>query len=72
MTTNDYVRHVRGSEWPSLAGKLWQRNYHEHIVRNEDELNKIREYITTNPSRWSRDRENLAADRDREEESQWL
>jgi REP element-mobilizing transposase RayT len=72
MTTNDYVRHVRESERTSLAGKLWQRNYHEHIVRNEAELNKIREYIATNPSRWSQDRGNPAADRDRDEESPWL
>jgi REP element-mobilizing transposase RayT len=29
--------------------KLWQRNYHDRIIRNEDELNKIREYIMYNP-----------------------
>ena len=28
---------------------LWQRNYYEHIIRNEDGLNKIREYIQNNP-----------------------
>lgn len=27
----------------------WQRNYYEHIIRNEDELNKIRWYIRNNP-----------------------
>jgi REP element-mobilizing transposase RayT len=42
---------------PSRA--LWQRNYYEHIVRNDDELNKIREYIRTNPLRWGSDPENL-------------
>ena len=36
----------------------WQRNYHEHIVRNEKELNRIREYIVNNPLRWQFDREN--------------
>ena len=41
---------------------LWQRNYYEHIVRNENELNKIREYITTNPQRRASDRENPAAE----------
>src|SRR3970282_1443417 len=28
---------------------LWQRNYYEHIIRNEDGFNKIREYIQNNP-----------------------
>jgi hypothetical protein len=35
-----------------------QRNYYEHIVRNERELGRIREYISTNPQRWASDREN--------------
>ncbi len=34
-------------------GKLWQRNYYEHVIRNDDELNKIREYIIQNPDRWN-------------------
>ena len=39
----------------------WQRNYYEHIVRNEESLNRIREYIVNNPSQWDVDRENQAA-----------
>ena len=38
--------------------KLWQGRYYEHVIRKSEELNLIREYITTNPSRWSFDREN--------------
>ena len=34
---------------------LWQRNYYERIVRNEEELNRIRKYIQENPSRWGLD-----------------
>ncbi len=34
---------------------LWQRDFYEHIIRNGDELNKIREYIQTNPLRWDTD-----------------
>lgn len=37
---------------------IWQRNYYEHIIRNEIELNKIREYIKSNPQMWERDRNN--------------
>ncbi|MCD6169906.1 MAG: transposase [Candidatus Latescibacteria bacterium] len=38
---------------------VWQRNYYEHIIRNEGELNRIRGYIVNNPPRWHLDRENL-------------
>ena len=34
---------------------IWQRNYHEHIIRNERALNEIREYIMHNPARWHDD-----------------
>ena len=37
---------------------VWQRNYYERIVRNDDELNRIREYIVGNPTQWESDREN--------------
>jgi len=36
----------------------WQRNYYEHVIRNEDKLNKIRQYIQNNPLSWHLDREN--------------
>lgn len=34
---------------------LWQRNYYEHIIRNEVELNRIRQYIIDNPKKWKTD-----------------
>jgi len=37
---------------------IWQRNYYEHIIRNENELNRIRVYIVKNPLKWELDREN--------------
>ena len=39
-------------------GPLWQRNYYDHIIRDEDDLNRIREYITFNPERWLEDQNN--------------
>jgi hypothetical protein len=39
---------------------VWQRNYYEHIIRNDDSLNRIREYIVGNPAQWESDRENPA------------
>jgi REP element-mobilizing transposase RayT len=38
--------------------KLWQRNYYEHIIRNERDLERIREYITNNPANWASDENN--------------
>ena len=37
---------------------LWQRNYYEHIIRNETSLDRIREYIAMNPQNWMIDQEN--------------
>ena len=36
----------------------WQRNYYERVIRNERELNAIRQYIQNNPAHWAEDREN--------------
>ena len=38
--------------------RVWQRNYFEHVIRSEDELDAIRKYIAENPMRWEFDREN--------------
>jgi putative transposase len=58
MTTNEYMRNVKQKGWKSFSGKLWQRNYYEHIIRNENELNRICNYIMTNPINWISDQEN--------------
>jgi REP element-mobilizing transposase RayT len=42
----------------SRRAKFWQGNYYEHIVRNERELNAIRQYIRDNPLNWKMDRDN--------------
>lgn len=39
---------------------VWQRNYFEHVIRNEAALHRIRQYIIDNPARWHEDRENPA------------
>ncbi len=56
MTTKRYVDGVKQNGWSPFAGKLWQRNYWEHIIRNEPELNRIREYIHNNPAQWKLDK----------------
>ena len=50
---------------------VWQRGFYEHVIRNEESLNRIREYILTNPSRWELDRENPRR-RGEDEFDHWL
>ena len=59
MATKRYTDGVKQSGWQSFPGKLWQRNYWEHIIRNEMELSRIRQYIHANPTQWEFDRLNL-------------
>ncbi|MEK9130235.1 MAG: transposase, partial [Patescibacteria group bacterium] len=42
-----------------IMEKLWQRNYYEHIIRDEKSLNKIRKYIFNNSLKWEFDENNL-------------
>jgi putative transposase len=58
LTTARYRRGVLQDGWQPFPGRLWQRNYYEHIVRNEEELDRVRQYIIDNPSRWEDDVEN--------------
>jgi len=39
---------------------VWQRNYYEHVIRDEHDLARIREYIAGNPARWAEDEDNPA------------
>ncbi len=37
---------------------VWQRNYYEHVIRESEDMDRIREYIVGNPARWAEDAEN--------------
>ena len=45
------VNQIRGTP----GAPIWQRNYYEHVIRNEDDLDDIRQYIGNNPARWLED-----------------
>jgi REP element-mobilizing transposase RayT len=60
LTTHEYIRGIRGNGWPPFNGRLWQRNYYEHIIRSEEEMNRVREYIMGNPLKWAEDKDNPA------------
>jgi putative transposase len=55
MTTNAYIRGVRHANWRPFDGKLWQRSYHDHIIRGEKDFLHIQQYIQENPARWEQD-----------------
>lgn len=51
MNSAKLINHRR-----NVAGiPVWQRNYHEHVIRDERDLAAIRDYIASNPSRWDED-----------------
>jgi REP element-mobilizing transposase RayT len=55
------INEVRGTP----KAPVWQRNYYEHVIRNEESLQRIREYILNNPAQWDLDPENPEAKGDR-------
>ncbi len=58
ITTDEYIRGVKKSGWLRFDGRLWQRNFYDHIIRDDRELNAIRQYIQNNPAKWEMDRDN--------------
>jgi REP element-mobilizing transposase RayT len=58
ITTDEYIRGVKMLGWAPFPGRVWQRNYYEHVIRNEKTLNAIREYIDLNPLMWTNDPDN--------------
>jgi REP element-mobilizing transposase RayT len=59
--TTKRINQIRGTP----GAPVWQRNYWDHIVRNDDELSRIREYIQNNPGAWKMDDENTDRRRSR-------
>jgi len=71
ITTNEYIVGVRQNSWTPFQGRLWHRNYYEHVIRDENELNRIREYIIYNPANWSEDRENPDSPKYQRDDAPW-
>jgi len=58
LTTGEYISGVKHRGWPRFNNYFWQRNYFEHVIRNPDELEIIRQYVQQNPLRWTCDKYN--------------
>jgi len=56
ITTIEYIRGVKNKNLERFNGKLWQRNYWEHIIRNEQSYNRISQYIYNNSANWFGDK----------------
>ena len=57
-TTHLYAQGVRIAGWPPYPGQLWQRSFHDRIIRGDRHLERLREYVEGNPGNWPWDAEN--------------
>ena len=55
-TISSVVNQFKGSVTKAVGKPCWQKSFHDHVVRSEDEYRKIWEYIDTNPGKWTEDR----------------
>jgi REP element-mobilizing transposase RayT len=58
LTTKKYIDGVKNNFWPPFEKRIWQRNYYEHVIRNDNEYGRICEHIHFNPENWCEDEEN--------------
>jgi REP element-mobilizing transposase RayT len=54
-TTVEYIKGVKSKLYPSFNKRLWQRNYYEHIIRDEKDYLTKWNYIDINPAKWKED-----------------
>ena len=57
----DFIRYIKSSVTKAVRQRkpgmeIWQRGFHDHIIRDDDDLERILEYIATNPAKWAVDR----------------
>ncbi|CAN5754739.1 transposase [soil metagenome] len=57
LTTRAYSAGVTSSGWPEFDGRLWQRSYYDHVIRDQRDMERVRAYIADNPGRWFEDQE---------------
>ena len=58
LTTTQYIRGVKESNWKRFNKRLWGAKFHDHVIRTESALQSIRAYIQNNPRKWELDRLN--------------
>ena len=54
-TTAEYIKLVKAGNCPAFQNRIWQKSFHDHIVRGEEDFLKIWEYIAYNELKWEQD-----------------
>jgi REP element-mobilizing transposase RayT len=52
LSTSAFASRVRSGSFPPFDKSLWQRSFYDRIIRDQGDLEAIREYIAANPARW--------------------
>lgn len=55
ITTNQYIKGVKQNNWRPFNKRLWQQSFYDHIIRNDEALKRLREYVLYNPQLWEKD-----------------
>lgn len=58
MSTNEYIKEVKSGRLPPFEKHIWQRSFYDHVIRDDEDMNRVREYIQNNPLKWSLDEYN--------------
>ena len=58
ITTNRYIQCVKEQGWPPFDKHLWQRSFYARVIRDDVELDNLRQYIHHNAAKWPQDEEN--------------
>lgn len=54
----EYLKYIEQNNL-DVSGQIWQRSFYDHVIRSEESLSEIREYIINNPLNWENDRNNI-------------
>ncbi|MEE6208349.1 MAG: transposase [Alphaproteobacteria bacterium] len=55
ITTDYYIKGVKNQGWQPFNKTFWQRNYYDRVIRDQQEYDRIVDYINNNPSKWAND-----------------
>lgn len=55
-TTVEYTKLVKSGVLPPFEGRIWQRSFYDHVIRNQEDFDDIYRYIEENPQRWQEDK----------------
>ncbi len=56
--TVEYIKYIEQNNL-NISGKIWQRSFHDRIIRNDKSLDEIQKYIINNPANWDTDENNI-------------